>query len=273
MAAIDDINSWEWPSELYKQSAAMYQLLVLLDALKTEWESVLRPILQISQDTEPSTADWQSLWVSEGNTLPITEGARLLWYSPSAGNFGGMYLVVNGVVVRAENIAYAGKSAFIPFEITDTSSVIISPAASLVYLNNPVTFRLDRDARLLFHIIGGISGNSAVSTIYHKLNYRLNGVYQITDSAGVEPGLLTHSKIYNGSSAPFSHSQYLSWAHPTVLSPGTYILDFYGMPLGGVVEKSFSFASKVLPQSLGIGAPPSYWSFITPLVLWEVIYQ
>lgn len=247
MAAIDDILAFDWPQNKNNQGGAMRQFLGFLDDLQSEWDGLLHPVLQINQAAPPSVADWEALWVNEGNVLPIPDGATLLWWSTAEGEFGGMYTAANGEVVRAENRFYPGRLDTPPFVIPDLT-VDLTTSATLQSTSAAQTFTITRPAKLLMSIISGIATC--------KLSYKLNGTYQIIN------GSLTNEGVMGSN----DYSQW-TFLHPSTLTPGTYTIDFYVV--------SFGAGGKIVHANrrLDLSASPPYTGYIPPIILWELIYQ
>lgn len=260
MAAIDDINALVWPSDMNAQGGIMLQLLTKLDLLMTEWGGQIHGTLQINQPNPPTTADWNSLWVAEGNTLPIPLGTRLLWYNTADQAFGGYFIVSedgdsNIVIVRAENIGYPGKNNFMPWQILTTSNFAVSNAN--VDLVNPVTIVLTRPAYVIMKLIGAVVTAAPGVEAMFKMFYKINGVDYLVNSAGSRPGLIAWLTKVNVTGW---NNRQLIWMHPDLLAAGTYQFDFWGFTADNQTvawgERGMTSASPILPA-----------------ISWEIIYQ
>jgi hypothetical protein len=271
MTTIDDILAFEWPKTRHDQRSAMRRLLALIDTLHDEWASLLVPVLQINQDTLPSTGDWQNLWLAEGNTLPIPTGARLLWYNTALQNYGGSYTSIDGDIVRAEGLQFAGKSDFVPFKVVDSTSEVGYNGTTLTDLNNPITFTIEQSAYLIFRIPLLLTLSGTGITQYTKLNYSLNGVTQITNPVATQPGLLVNELITISAATSWYFASSLVFMHPTLLTPGTYTLALSGLVTSTLTGK-WNFAHRALPQTYS-GSAPYYKAILPPAFTWELIYQ
>lgn len=275
MAAIDDILAWEWPEDCNAQGGAMLSLLSLLNSLVEGWENSIVPILQLNQATSPTFGDWAALWVSEGRELPITEGTKLLWFDTANNIFGGAYVYINEAVYRAESPYYRGRTDLVPFALTNTSDRHLG-SSSPVSLNNPTSFRVQRDAHLIFRLHTSVLQNHAVAynaSEYIRLNYQLNGVYQIVPATPGTAGLLTQEYIGSGQTGVLVVPGYYTWMHPDILTPDEYTLDFFGISVPVDANRKIQLASPALPYvNSGGGSAISYIYDIPPTLAWELIY-
>lgn len=260
MAAIDDINALEWPQDMNAQGGIMLQLLGGINDLLAEWGAQIHPTLQINQPNPPTTADWESLWIAEGNAGDIPLGARLLWYNTTNQAFGGYFMVSeddedNLHIVRAENIGNPGKGNFMPWNILTTSQITVNNAN--VDLLNPVTIVLTRPARVIMKLIGAVLNGAPGAEPVLKMFYKMNGVDYIVNSAASRPGLKAWTERTNVAGWK---TRQLMWAHPDLLSPGTYQFDFWAYSNDNL---TFAWGER----------NPSSGSPIVPAVSWEIIYQ
>ncbi|APU89120.1 hypothetical protein Rctr85_102 [Virus Rctr85] len=273
MAAIDDILAFAWPENCNAQGGAMLQFLGYLNALSTEWENLLHPVLQLNQDASPTTADWESLWETEGNVLPIPDGARLLWFRPTDIAFGGLYTVANSEIVRVENAFYPGKTDLIPWGINTTPGGIVFSSPNTLYdLQNPLTIVVDRNARLMFRVIYHTGRLSAAFDMWYRFIYRLGGVTQIVD--GGDDTLA--SWITTVARGGFDMFVEVSWLHPTLLTPGSYAFTFFGSRPSDANGGSpvVSWGNMCPPQLDGAGFPTTMYNrLVPPTIEWELIYQ
>lgn len=260
MAAIDEILALAWPSDPNAQGGIILQLLTKLNALTAEWDSQIHATLQINLPNPPTAADWQSLWVAEGNALPIPVGTRLLWYDTNLQVFGGYYLVVeddanNLQIVRSENIGYPGKNNFMPWQVLPTSTFAVNNAN--VDLVNPVTLNLTQPAYVIMKMMGAVTNGAPGAEPTLKMFYKMNGVDYLVNSAASRPGLLGWLDKVNV--AGFNNRQ-LIWMHPDLLTAGTYQFDFWAFTNDNMV---FSWGNK----NVGSLSP------ILPAISWEIIYR
>jgi hypothetical protein len=274
MAAIDNILAWEWPEDCNAQGGAIVQLLGLLDALAAEWEGSIAPILQLNQATQPTSGDWMALWVSEGRALPITEGARLLWFDTANDTFGGFYTSINGVIDRVESPYYKGKTDLIPFVLTNTTDLNLGTLTQNDF-RNPTNFRVQRNAHLLFRLNTSVLQYHSVAysaSNYLRLNYKLNGTFQIVPASPANAGLLTSPYIGSGQTGPFVVPGFFTWMHPDTLTPGDYTLEFFGLSWSVDANRKLQLASPALPYLNSGASVSSYTYYITPTLAWELIY-
>lgn len=97
-----------WPCDCGLQSSVWKTMLTDIEAQDTYIDSKKRKQLQIFADNQPSTAQWQTQWILQGNSLPITTGVECLWFDTSANTYGAQYYVVGGIPYPVEMLKYRG---------------------------------------------------------------------------------------------------------------------------------------------------------------------
>lgn len=283
MATIDDILAFEWPENCNSQEGAMHNLLTMIDTLVDEWDAATPPVLQLNQSSSPGSGDWESLWLSEGNSLPISENATLLWFDTSENDstFGGIWTVFNGKVVRNEYRFYRGRSDFVPFvwEMSQAQWTGSPPPATTAIDTPPgngpfapMTFTIQHAAKLVMQLFYGIDIPSGAAIIaYHlvKLHYRLDAVYQIIDQTQANSGLFAVDVTHPATTPSDNSCIEQLWMHPTALTIGQHTIDFWALETTSYAFEKVKFAPTLLPQ-------PGYDAItlqVEPAWTWELIYE
>lgn len=275
MATIDDIMAWDWPEDCNEQGAAFHQLQVMLDTLFTEWDALTPPLLQLNQGSSPSSADWQSFWLRQGNELPIPENARMLWFNDEEGTFAGEWTILDGLIVRKENRFYKGRTDLVPFmPVTNDYTSPLDPITTLSSIRTPTSITLGHAAKLHIRMDIGIeipSGAAGGIIAYQemKLAYRINGVVQIVDPIPANAGLFAAGVTHPSNAVNDVTQSEIIWLHPTILQPDVYLINFQIAEATSYSGNFFHVNPTLLPT---IGAISSGYYFV-PAYVWEITYE
>ena len=106
-----DINNnitINWPCDCNQQAGVWKTMLADIEAQDTFINANQRNQLQIFSASAPSTAQWQTLWLTQGNVLPLPTGLECLWFDTSQNTYGAQFYVVDGIPYPVEMIRYRG---------------------------------------------------------------------------------------------------------------------------------------------------------------------
>lgn len=207
----------EWDEDCSKQVGNMAANKETLAGLFAYWDSLLWPVMQVTEEGEPSLGDWQAEWVKARQDLPIPLKARLIWQQLGQ-DFGGEYFVWDeSRVVPNVGAIWRGKN-----EIYAMNTGAATPTLSLEIKQ--------RNARLIYRTSYWMAGFGAGPwSVSRQITYRINTVNDFVRAAQV----ITDTD-------PFSYVEdyYVS---PTVLTPGTYSIDAVNTPIGVAPTMVLSF--------------------------------
>jgi hypothetical protein len=95
------IAALDWGLTSAANSGDMSQIQTVINAVFVNWEAQREKILQVDREATPGQANWETAWLSQGESLPIPDGVRLFWRQPSQG-FSGQWEVRSGAAHRKD---------------------------------------------------------------------------------------------------------------------------------------------------------------------------
>jgi hypothetical protein len=209
----------DWSCDCDEQPELMADNLEVISDLQTDINDNIRPQIIIYSPSIPGQGFWESEWLRQGKTLPITDGASLLWYDTSNARFGGSFTVISGVVVPVTYTRQPGTIySIVPFlAITNENTALGSNFADTIatFIPSNGTLLDSIPSRLRFYL--SFYSAAAIRWSYSVLGSVVTQNYHHTQF-GTAANTDGYGEFSGGTFATNWIPQYIRHTHPVTLT-------------------------------------------------------